>query len=50
METVKDAPATQSPAEPQPVIPPAGGVAIGTIVLGLVLALVVYLLSSGGHV
>ncbi|HEY9855830.1 MAG TPA: hypothetical protein V6D05_08855 [Stenomitos sp.] len=50
METVKAAPATQTPVEPTPVIPPAGGVAIGAIVLGFVLALVVYLFASGGHV
>lgn len=50
MEIVKDAPDTQTPAEPKPVIPPAGGVAIGAIVLGLVLALMVYLFASGGHV
>lgn len=49
MDTVKDAPSPQT-SEPTPVISPQGGVAIGAIVLGMELALVVYLIASGGHV
>lgn len=45
MKTVKAAPDTT----PQPVISPAGGIAIGTIVLGLELSLVVYLFATYGH-
>lgn len=48
METVKAAPDTASQAEPRPVISPAGGVAIGTIVLGLELSLLVYLFVTHG--
>lgn len=36
-------------AEPKPIIPPAGGVAIGAITLGLVLSLVIYLFASHGQ-
>ncbi len=48
MDTVKAAPDAPTAAE-QPVISHAGGVAIGAIVLGLVLALVVYLFAAYGH-
>lgn len=48
MEPVKAAHDTPT-AEPQPVISPAGGVAIGAVVLGFVLSLVVYLFASHGH-
>lgn len=47
MDTVKAAP--DAPTAEQPVISHAGGVAIGAIVLGLVLALVVYLFAAYGQ-
>lgn len=47
MDTKKAAPDTST--EQPSVISPAGGVAIGAIVLGVVLSLVVYLFASYGH-